>query len=652
MILDLWRSVLEGINGMTLNKKILFWSFIGLFLMFISAAIVSFCIERYFYRQQLNNSAHDIAVTISFALSDPLHNNDKKQINNVVNNVFDQCVYYLLEVRGAQDELIISRTRKPQMNYAPQWFVTLIHWTTLVQAADIKYEGNAIGTICVSADTSYACDALWNGTVVLFGWFCFWLVVVLLGGYFFVRWLLEPLQRITKQARALAHRQFVLEAHLPSTTEFKKAALVMNQSVKKLKNQFQQQLEYMDLLRYQLFQDQLTGIGNRRYFLYQLTSLLYRDDSFVPGFIVGVAMDSLDNLKQQYGETQTRQFIKELATFCFEFWHNEPDMALARIEEGRFALIIRENDERVFIRKCEEFNQKLQKMILEIAHYTLSVAVISYQEYHEEKALLGVLEKAFLQAKTESNHLAVSENLVTHRQLSVTAKEVDNLLKQEVEYLNVQPVSNGQRILHQELSITIPVGDALQNSRYFMPMIRDAGLTRKLDTFVITHICEQDLLGLPSVAFTLSDETLNDERLLDGYLQQLSLLPRDYREHLSFEVDEWFVLKYFTRTVHVFNKVHQLGIQLGVRQVGIHYGVMSYLNELPIQYLKLHGSLSHALDSDKKFIVKYFCDMPNANELDIIATELQTEVEWNNMKALGVSWGQGAYFDALRNSTE
>ena len=641
----------EGCYPMKLSKKIILWMLTGLFFMFLSAATISFCIERQFYRQQVNNSAHDMAIALSYSLSTPMSQQNTKQMNTVINEVFDQCVFYLLELRGVNDELLLSRSKNPDVDYAPNWFVELIRWTPFVQTADISKGGQLLGTVWVSADTGYAYDALWNGLVVLLVWFVIWAAILTFGSFFLVRWLDNPLQRITRQAKALGRRQFILEKPLPTIIEFKKVALAMNQTVKKLKKIFLKQLRYTESLRCQLLQDKLTGFGNRRYFLYQITSQLYRDEGFTPGFIVGVAVENLVDFKQNYGEMQVEQFIKELGNVCTDFWRYYPDLSVSHIDEGVYALIIKENDEQLLIEKTEEFNQKLQKTVGKNKYVQLVVGVVSYQAYHEESLLVGEFKHTLTNAKNESNFLALSENLLTHSPINVSADAFAEALSQQIEYLTVHPVSDGEIIFHQELAIKIPIGEELFNGSYLAPMARAVGLTRQLDSFVIQQICEQELLITEPIAFTLSDVTLSDEQLLEHYLLKLKVLPVEYRQRLSFELNESYVLKYFSQTVFLFNALQQLGIKLGVKEAGIHYTAMSYLNDLPVSYLKLHGGLSHQLDEDKQFIIQYLLDLAGLFAIKLVATEVQNEDEWVLMKSLGITWGQGVYFDFLENES-
>lgn len=619
----------------------------GLALMFLSVAMVTFCIQRQYYRLQLDCLAQDIETSLGVVLAKPLHDNNNQLIESMVHQIFDQDVFYLLQVRGVHNELIISQNQGHVRRYAPAWFVALVRWPTQLQSITVMYDQKSVGRLVVSADRNYAYNALWGSFLALLYWYLFWLVVSLVAIYFFAGWLLRPLQRIIKQANALSARHFLLETKFSDTFEFKQAAMAMNQSVTELKTIFQDQLQLFESLRRQLLQDKLTGFGNRRYFTYLLSSLLYRDEGFVPGFIIGVAIEQFTEFKEQFGEVQASQLIKDVASLCFSSWQYCPDLIIAQLDEGRFAMIIQENDEHVLMNKCEDFSQKIQKLVSQRVNCPISVAVVSYQAYHEQSLVISELDQTLVKARNEPDNLAFSSNLATHRQMAITVPEFKTTLEQELESLSAEPVSNDKRILHQEIALKIPFDDVMIDTRYLMPMARAAGLTWQLDSYVLSQVCDKELLGMQPIAFTLSDATLSEEPLLEKCLKQLRALSPEHRSRLSFEVNESSVCNYFARMIVFFNELHHLGIKLGVKQAGIHFATMSYLNELPLSYLKLHGSLSHDMDENKEFIIHYFYELADMLGIKVIATEIQNQKEWQLLKDIGVLWGQGAYFNSL-----
>ena len=71
---------------------------------------------------------------------------------------------------------------------------------------------------------------------------------------------------------------------------------------------------------------------------------------------------------------------------------------------------------------------------------------------------------------------------------------------------------------------------------------------------------------------------------------------------------------------------------------------MNYLYEVPLSYIKIHGSLSHEEDKDKDFVLRYLVELTNSQRIQLIATEVNSEREWQTLQHFGVQWGTGKYF--------
>jgi EAL domain-containing protein (putative c-di-GMP-specific phosphodiesterase class I)/GGDEF domain-containing protein len=626
---------------MKLSEKVISWVAVGVLLIFLTTAFVTFCIERHFYRQQLSRSAQNIAISLNLSLSNPLVQNDRKLLLSIVNTMFSQESLALLEVRTTNGRILVSESRGVQNQFAPNWYVKLIQWPALIQSIDVMSGPTPVGELLVSSDPGYAYDALWNTFVLLFFCFLFWVVVLVTLVYYRVAWILTPLQRMIKQLNALGQREYLLERHPSSIREIQQVNLAINASVEALKQSSMKQIACMENVRYPLFRDPITGFGNQRYFLYQLSSLYYRDEDYVPGFILSILIEGFDEYKNAHESHECDRFLQEIALFAEEFWQNYPDLIITHYEEGYFALIIKENDASFLMKQCDLFNEQLRRHLTQKSTCQALLGLISYDAYHDKTMLLSEMEHTLMKAKTEPNQLFFSHNIETHRQLDVTMEELESSLDQEIEYIEQLPVTNGDKELHKEILLEIPIKETLVHSAYLMPMARRGGLARKLDHFVLDQLCQKELLGGEPIAFTLSDVTLADELLLADYLNKLKELPAANRSQLTIEVNELYVVKYFAQVVGFFNELNQLGIKLGVKQVGIYYEKMEYLNELPLSYLKLHGSLSHANSvAEKEFVLHYLSELASSLGIQLIATELQNEKESVAMQHLGIAWGK------------
>ena len=95
------------------------------------------------------------------------------------------------------------------------------------------------------------------------------LVLSMLGvavlGAFGLRRLLRPLGALEEQAIALTQRKFHLQDRLPRTREFRRVVLAMNTMTERLRDMFHEQTAIADELMQRAYQDEVTGLGNRRF---------------------------------------------------------------------------------------------------------------------------------------------------------------------------------------------------------------------------------------------------------------------------------------------------------------------------------------------------------------------------------------------------
>ncbi|MCZ2986433.1 GGDEF domain-containing protein, partial [Acinetobacter baumannii] len=104
-----------------------------------------------------------------------------------------------------------------------------------------------------------------------------------------------------KQSYAIARREFLSLPDLPRTPELRRVVQAMNQMVEKLKALFQEQAERSEKLRIESYQDNLTGLANRRYFEMQLNARVSNPEDTNSGYLLLLRVKDLAGLNQRLG---------------------------------------------------------------------------------------------------------------------------------------------------------------------------------------------------------------------------------------------------------------------------------------------------------------------------------------------------------------
>ena len=67
---------------------------------------------------------------------------------------------------------------------------------------------------------------------------------------------------------------------------------------------------------------------------------------------------------------------------------------------------------------------------------------------------------------------------------------------------------------------------------------------------------------------------------------------------MGFEVTETLLVEHFDFAVQTLSAIRQLGCTVGLDDFGTGYSSLSYLRRLPIDFLKIDGSLLADIDTD------------------------------------------------------
>lgn len=624
---------------MKLSKKLSYWIISGLLLIYFTTATITFCVERHFYREQLARSSENVAITLSYALSFSSSHSDNKQLQSIATSLFEKETLSLIEVRTSQGKLLFTLSQGIHTNFAPAWFTNLIQWPALLQSIDIVSGMTPVGELVVSSDPSYAYDALWNNFIVLSFWFVFWGLVCLIVAQYKVNLLTKTLSHLVKHIEALGQRRFVSEKRMSPIREFNQLITAVNSTSKQLKKLFQKQLLQLDAVRSKIFFDEDTGFGNRHYYRYMLSSLLYRPKNYTPGFVITIVIDGYYALTQALEPEHCKEFLREVAQFCAEFWRSYPELIIAREQEARFAVILKENDKEHLLHQFDIFYQSLQKLVIKYNTCKALIALVSYDAFQDSIRLGHEIDQCIHQAKNEPNQYAISATVDSHIS-SVSADELRAVLQQSMEFIDPVSVQVDEKEWHQDILLKLPVEENVYSSKYLSPIIQKAGLGKQCDEFVIDAVCQNDFLADSSFAFSLSEASLIDGQALESYANKISTLPEAYRKNLSLEVNERDLRNYIGPISRFFKTVYALGVQVGIREVGVCYGPMDYIYEFPISYLKLHGGLTHIQDEISAFIGSYLGELGHIMDVSIVATQVDSDKEWHVLQEHGITLRQ------------
>ncbi|PKH81645.1 hypothetical protein CXF97_13615 [Pseudomonas sp. Choline-02u-1] len=638
---------------MSLFKQLLIAICLFLVVAFTGSFMVSLESSRTQYVNQLRSHAQDAATALALSLTPNI--DDPAMVELLVSSIFDSGYYASIRVVDVKtDQTIVERTGAPAVSNVPDWFVKLIGLEPAGGDALVSRGWEQAARVEVVSHPMFAVAKLWQSALGSLGWLliCGALSAVL--GALLLRRQLKPLDYMVQQSHAIARREFLSLPDLPRTPELRRVVQAMNQMVEKLKTLFQEQAERSEKLRTESYQDNLTGLANRRYFEMQLNDRVSNPEQASSGYLLLLRVKDLAGLNQRLGGQRTDQLLKavgeQLTRECSRYPQTQD--LVTRIRGGEFAVLAPGLVREEALQLAQNLDNALSSLHATGATDVPAVACIGLAPFahgDSPQAVLTLGDQALAQAEGqgEQNWACIDQSLVAevgddhhawHRLL-------DQALSQQRFELYFQPVvaaQDTQLVLHykvlsrllDEQGQTIPAGR-------FLPWLERFGWTARLDRLMLERVLEQMQEHEDSLALNLSSATLADPQALNKVFEILRA-HSDLGARLTLEIGEeqlpeQAVLEQLTR------RLRELGFSLSLQRFGGRFSMIGNLARLGLAYLKIDGSYIRAIDqeSDKRLFIEAIQRAAHSIDLPLIAERVETEGELSVIREMGLYGVQG-----------
>ena len=216
----------------------------------------------------------------------------------------------------------------------------------------------------------------------------------------------------------------------------------------------------------------------------------------------------------------------------------------------------------------------------------------------------------------------------------------------------IAPLGNDTAGLHLEVLLRMTDGDGnVVSPGEFLPAAERYHLMPEIDRWVIRKVfaylnehVEQLTDTLSMISINLSGQTLNEPAFVPALLEAISTLQLPL-DRICFEITETVAvnnLEDATRFMHLI-KAH--GCRFALDDFGSGLSSFGYLRELPIDYLKIDGSLvtEIAVDEVAASMVTAVQHVASVMKLETIAEYVESQAIVDKLREIGVTYAQG-YF--------
>ncbi|WP_369601543.1 DUF1631 family protein [Hahella sp. SMD15-11] len=152
----------------------------------------------------------------------------------------------------------------------------------------------------------------------------------------------------------------------------------------------------------------------------------------------------------------------------------------------------------------------------------------------------------------------------------------------------------------------------------------------------------ETLAHLHGLSINLSGNTINDPAALDDILNELTRR-RVPRRQVTFEITETAAVSDLTTAVQFIREVRQLGCSVSLDDFGTGMSSYAYLQELPVDYVKIDGIFVRNLKDNVKdqALVRSIAEMAQLLGMKTIAEFVEDPGTEEFLRLLGVRYGQG-----------
>lgn len=186
----------------------------------------------------------------------------------------------------------------------------------------------------------------------------------------------------------------------------------------------------------------------------------------------------------------------------------------------------------------------------------------------------------------------------------------------------------------------------------FIEIAEETGLICNLGAWAIRESCRQlslwkdhEFLHDKSIAINVSVHQLNSET----FVNELSNIIEEYQvntDQLELEVTETVAMSNPQLSIKHLYDLHQLGLKIAIDDFGTGYSSLAYLNQLPVQLLKLDRAFVQDIEIDENnaAISEGAIKLAHSLGLKVVAEGIETEQQKLKLDTMGCDFYQGYFY--------
>lgn len=274
------------------------------------------------------------------------------------------------------------------------------------------------------------------------------------------------------------------------------------------------------------------------------------------------------------------------------------------------------------------------------------------------RQLIRHADIALLEARGAGDGAVVSftdqmRNRVTERvALTADLRRATEQDEFEVDYQPIVDIATGQTVGVEALARWTHPHRGRLSPANFVDLAEQTGLIRPLGELILRESCnaiaallERDPGAVEYVSVNVSPRQLEAQDLpaiVESALADSGLAP----ERLMLELTERSIAVDAERVIERLVGLRELGIRIALDDFGAGYSFMSFLEDYPLDALKIDRSLAKSIGerTDAALLLRGIVELSHINGMKVIVEGIETEPQRARAEELGIGLAQGFLF--------
>lgn len=411
------------------------------------------------------------------------------------------------------------------------------------------------------------------------------------------------------------------------------------------------------------YYDSLTGLPNRRLLLTSIRQIQRQSASENKlGAVIFIDLDQFKNINDLWGHAAGDKLLLHVANQLRKVLSKQD--SLARLGSDQFVLVLSAHADnyRQLTNRLEQYTQMLLSMLDQPYIYgeqklrsSACIGVVALDGFNEApEELVRKAELAMYAAKdtgkgehrffdphmqeTISQRLLLEEDIIRGLEAREFCVYFQAQFNSDDQLIGVESLV---RWRHPERGLLSPIA--------FLEVAEGAGIMSQIDKVVLLRACEQMAYWqrLPAfrdvtVSVNISATQLYQHDFVAEVLRVVKETGAD-PQRLKLELTESMLVTDMKLAIARMRQLKQAGIRFSIDDFGTGYSSLQYLQQLPLDQLKIDQSFVRGLpeDTSSLAIIRAVIAMATSLGLEVIAEGVETEVQRDILLANGCHLYQG-----------